>query len=195
MSKTTYEFNGESVIRENFNYAYSPHAKRGSTFRQYQSCVSNFAPENKNEFEYVSIISKKRYGEGTIASAKCAFGKFGAPLIVFTDDMTDDGDGWKLYGLHFEVVAYEGGCNVWHIVPDPSNEKRPIKPTRIGAAEFEILPDELIDICVKFGHKKISITINGNSFDVANEDFPERFNVGITACEGPNEFFEFTIEE
>jgi len=195
VSRTTYRFNKDERDFSDFNYAYSPHAEGRNKFFLYDNCIANFEPERREEFNYVSLITKKKYGIGTRVSTKCVFKKFGAPLIVFTDDMTDEVGGTKLYGLHFEVVAYEGGCNVWHIVPDPENVKRPIKSTKIGNMAFSIEPDEVIDISVGFKSKKISICVNGNSSDVENEDFPENFCVGITACEGANKFYEFEIEE
>lgn len=195
MNKTVYKFNSKEIDLSDFDYAYSPHAIGRNRFMMYNDCVANFEPEKVEDFSYVSIITKKKYGIGVKATAKCAFEKIGAPLIVFTDDMTDEDGGTKLYGLHFEVVAYEGGCNVWHVVPNPENTARPIKSTKIGFAEFEIQPDELITISVEFMKGKIAVDINGNSFEVENSDIPESFNVGVTACEGPNKFYEFTIEE
>ena len=195
MSKKTYRFNKEERDLSDFYYAYSPHAIGRNRFLMYNSCIANFEPERADEFSYVSIITKKRFSEGVRVTTKCAFERFGAPLIVFTDDIADEVGGTKLYGLHFEIVAYEGGCNVWHIVPNPENEKRPIKSTNIGNLNFEIEPDELIGISVLFERKKLSISVNGNTFEVENEDFPENFHVGITACEGPNKFYELLIEE
>jgi len=187
--------NKECEIEESFFYAYSPHARSVKKFELRDSCIANYIEGKADEFSYTSIITRKKYGAGTRVSTKCTFGKFGAPLIVFAEDTEEGRNGMRIYGLHFEVVAYERGFNVWHIVPAYDNAVRPIKSTRIGTMEFDILPDEMIDISVSFGKKKIVLTVNGRSAEIENEDFPETFHTGITACEGPNRFYEFCIEE
>ena len=97
------------------------------------------------------------------------------------------------YGLHFEVVAWERGCNVWHIIPYPERTERPIMPTKILAQSFTIKPDELIDMRVRVEHGRIDIEINGNSFSVENPDIPDSFYIGYTACEGINKLYDMEI--
>ncbi len=185
--------NKDANLEENFFYAYSPHARSVAKFNLHEDHVSNYLDGRPDAFSYISIISKEKYGEGTRVATKCSFGKFGAPLIVFAGELKEGRNDMKLYDLHFEVVAYEGGFNVWHIVPDYDNAVRPIKSTKIAFEEFEILPDELIDIEVVFRKKKIEISINGKQATVEHKDFPETFHVGITGCEGPNKFYELEI--
>ena len=46
---------------------------------------------------------------------RCSFDSFGAPLIVLSDDiLTNDKGEWQ-FGIHYEVVLYEQGINVWEI--------------------------------------------------------------------------------
>ena len=42
----------------------------------------------------------------------CSFEKYGAPLITIANAIGKDENGYPLYGDHFEIVAYESGCNV-----------------------------------------------------------------------------------
>ena len=114
--------------------------------------------------------------------------------MVFSNDISSNDDGSKLYGLHFEVVAYENGCNIWHIIPDPSNTVRPIQTQKIAFAEFKIEENEMIDIGVNFEKGRIVSVINGHEIICENEDIPEEFYVGFTGCEGPNHFYEMIIE-
>lgn len=187
--------NKNTELEKDFFYAYSPHARSVAKFKLQGDYVANYVEGRPEDFSYTSIVTKEKYGEGCRVRTKCTFGKFGAPLIVFAGELKEGRDEMKLYDLHFEVVAYEGGFNVWHIVPDYDNAVRPIRSTKIAFSEFEILPDEMIDIEVKFGRKKIEININGNAATIENEDFPENFHIGITGCEGPNRFYEFEIEK
>ena len=125
--------------------------------------------------------------------AKCFFDKFGAPLIVITDDYKQLEDGTYQYGLHFEVVAYENGCNVWHIVPG-KDEKNLIDVTKVSAIEFPIEDKSIIDMEVTIKEKKLFIRVNNETFVAEHEDIPNQMHVGITACEGINQFYEFGVE-
>ena len=177
-----------------FTYAYSPVCREHARFEFRDGCIANYKEETPEDFSYVSLITKEKCAVGAKVSMKCSFGKFGAPLLVFSNDVSSNDDGSKLYGLHFEVVAYENGCNIWHIVPDPANTERPIRTKKIAFAEFEIVPDEIIEVQVEFQQGGIVSTINGHQLCCQNEDFPEEFYVGITGCEGPNCFYELKIE-
>ena len=174
-----------------FLYAFSPVTKERKHFP---------APENEkitvgynesiDDYDYISAVTKKKFGKGCRATLKCSFDKKGAPLIVFTDDIDEN----SLYGLHFEIVAYEGGYNVWHIVPYPERTERPIKPTKLLFESFEIPNGKEIELAVSFGDRYIEVELEGHIASVSCEDFPENFHVGFTACEGICTFTEFTIE-
>jgi hypothetical protein len=105
-------------------------------------------------------------------------------------DITED----SLYQLHFEAVAYEGGYNVWHILPFPERTERPIKPTKILFEQFSIPNNKEIELSVTFGDKSIEVELEGVKSSVTCEDFPESFHVGFTACEGICIFSEFSLE-
>ena len=183
--------------KQDFMYVSSLTTETHTQFDFEEDCIVNrYNPEISGEwkYDYISLITKERYSEGVKVSAKCSFEKFGAPLIVFTDDITQK-DGRNYYGLHFEVVAYEDGVNVWHIIPSNEDPKKPIKVTLIGQARFHIEAESLIDLKVKIKGKTIDIDVNGHNLSVENKDVPEKMHVGITACEGINRFYTFMIEE
>ncbi len=188
-----YIFNKPETLKD-FEYAYSPVCAEHMLFEQQNGCVANYKEETPEEFAYVSVITKEKYAAGAKISVKCSFGKFGAPLLVFSNDLSSNDDGSKLYGLHFEVVAYENGCNIWHITPDPSNIARPISTKKIAFAEFPIMENEMIEIGVQFEKGRIVSTVNGHEIICENKDIPEEFYVGFTGCEGPNCFYEMIIE-
>lgn len=192
--KKTYSLSDFASVKKDFFYAYSPNCKDYVTFTEEKDCVVNTFNEKINDFDYVSMITLDRFAPGTKVTTHCSFEKFGAPLVVFTDDLGPDAFGRPTYGLHFEVVAFEEGCNVWHIVPAAPGAEKPIKPTKIGLTRFPIADNSIIELTVEFLEKKILITINGNPLEVAHEDLPERFHVGFTACEGINRFYDYTVE-
>ncbi len=195
----TYKFNEAERDLSDFNYAYSFLPKEHKEFDFREDCIANYKEGHPEEFDYVSIITKKKYTAGVTFRAKCSFEKFGAPLIVFTDDVSPDEKGTLIYGLHFEAVAWEGGCNVWHVAPTPGAE-HPIKSSLISFAGFPIEPNEVSEISVTVKKQngrpcRLTVEINGHVFGCENADIPEEFHIGITACEGANKFYEFTIEE
>lgn len=189
--KKEYIFKKNGWDKDDFEYVYSPICNTFGEFIQEDDYIRNFATDGK--FEYISMISKACYKTGTMIYLKCSFDTFGAPLIVLTDDIKSDGK-VKRYDLHFEVVAYEDGFNVWRIVPDPENVARPIKTSKILAKHFKIEDEATSEITLKVEEKRFVIDVNGVKGVIEHDDIPESFNVGFTACEGINRLYEFSIE-
>lgn len=192
--KKEYVLTSPDVIADDFRYVYSPISKDYPIFAFADGAAVNAYHADRGDYDYVSIVTKERYGTGTTATAKCAFDHYGAPLIVLTDDIRTGGDGIDRYGLHFEVVVYENGINVWHIVPWPERTVRPIKPTLIAQRKFTLEDASLIDLSVSVGKKKLLICANGVELIAEHPDVPERFHIGITACENINRFYSFAVE-
>lgn len=195
-----YNFNGKDSHLENFFYAYGPVAKAHKQFTQLEDCLANFVPGDAGHddifaYDYISMVTKEKYGNGVRFSTKCNFVKFGAPLLVFCNDFITDTDSTPIYQEHYEVVAYEDGCNVWRVLPCPERVERPIDATLLGALEFHINPNELIDISFEVQGKQILAEVNGHKITCEHPDVPDEFHVGITACEGHNRFFDFRIED
>ena len=192
---TTYLFDEKNRNFDGLMYAYSPVPKVHREFDLREDCVANYAGEDKDNFNYVSLITKKKYRGTVTVSAVCSFEGTGAPLIVISDDISKAADGHSIYGLHFEVVAYSGGCNIWRIVPAPEKVERPISTTRVAFDSFSIPENTPLDISVTIKGNMLTVCVNGNIFGCTHADIPEEFHVGITACEGPNKFYELIIEE
>ena len=187
-----YIFNDEFRLEDKFIYVSSPASKSKKKFVQKSNCIENTYNDEIKDFDYISIITKEKYDDGVTVKVKCSFDKFGAPLIVITDDYKQLEDGTYQYGLHFEVVAYENGCNVWHIVPG-KDDKNPIDVTKVNAIEFPIGDKSIIDMEVTIKEKKLFIRVNNETFVAEHEDIPNQMHVGITACEGINQFYEFEV--
>ena len=192
--RNNYILNDEFRLEDKFIYVSSPASKSKKKFVQKSNCIENTYNDDIKDFDYVSIITKEKYDDGVTVKAKCSFDKFGAPLIVITDDYKQLEDGTYQYGLHFEVVAYENGCNVWHIVPG-NDDKNPIDVTKVNAIEFSIEDKSMIDMEVTIKEKKLIIRVNDQSFVAEHEDIPGQMHVGITACEGINQFYEFEVSK
>jgi len=195
--KRHYNFSG-GVPADFFNIS-SLTAKSDTRFRVEDGHIVNAYNENIGDYDYISILTSKRYGGKVTMSTRCSFDSFGAPLIVFTDDFRTDETGHNFYGLHFEIVAYENGINIWHIIPAAEGAPRPIKVTKIAFAEFDVEAGKELELTVTVEGKRITARMAGSdgqihTLTVENDDIPERFHVGITACEGINRFASFTVE-
>ncbi len=181
--------------KSDFFYCYGPHAETNKEFIQETDCVRNSFNPDIDYYDYISVITKEKFGVGTKLTTECDFEKFGAPLIVISDDITTDSEGVKRYGLHFEVVAYVSGFNVWHIVPDPANTERPIAPTLVAEGRFPIEEGSRVTLSVEVAENALIIDVNGNKSFVEHHDIPKTFHIGITACEGVNRFYSITVED
>ena len=133
-----FTFDKDLKLEEKFIYVSSPASRSKKKFLRKEDYIENSYNEEIQDFDYISIITKKRYDNGVKVKAKCSFDSFGAPLLVLTDDCRKQGEGQYQYGLHFEIVAYENGCNVWHIVPGKASS--PIEVTKVGSMEFPSKP-------------------------------------------------------
>ena len=93
------------------------------------------------------------------------------------------------------MVAYEEGMNVWHIDAYPERTERPVKTALIASARFKIEEGRKICISLKVCDNALIATVNGVEVKVEHPAVPEEFYAGITACEGINRFYDFSIVE
>ena len=186
-----YEFREGSGFRADFQYAYSPACRTYPEFAQEENCVANRLDNTTGKYEYISMITKKGYAPGAAFSARCSFESYGAPLIVLADGLSDGKDGIARYKSHFEIVAYEGGVNVWHIVPEGGG----VKPENLARKKFPVKAGQILLLTVETGGNGIAVSLGDKRFKLSGISLPARFRAGITACEGINRFYEFTVLE
>lgn len=179
-----------------FMYVYSPIVKIYPTFCCDGNCLYNRFDKEQGDYEYISIVTREKYKKATL-TAVCDFHKYGAPLLVFGNDIAEsvgkDGNRHLFYGVHFEVVAWENGCNIWYLQPYPEREEHPVKPTKILAKSFKINENTPIEISVTVESGKLSGEINGIAFSVEHPEIPGEFHIGYTACEGINKLYKLTL--
>ena len=177
-----------------FFYCYSPQAKCCGVFEREEDCIKNSYNAAVGDYEYTTIMLREKLEAGAIISTECSFEKRGAPLIVISDVLYEK-DGHPYYGEHFEAVAFEEGCNVWHNkLPTEPNYPKALVTHKI---HFEDIPTEnrsRVKLSVKFGDGEMTVTMNGKSFTVHDDEMPREFWFGITGCEGINRFYNLTVE-
>lgn len=193
--KTAYNFGNGKYDPGAFFYAYSPICKEYAIFRQEENCIVNAEGNSTFGYEYISILEKTPHSGTVAVETECLFEKFGAPIIVFTNDLRVDENGHSIYNKHFEVVAYEDGINIWHIVPCPEKVEYPVDPTLLASKKFSIDANSLIQMKVVIEKDCIKAWVNGEYLEVPVDDLPQdTFWVGITACEGINRFYNLIVE-
>jgi len=185
---------GEKNRIENaFMYAYSPVCKEFNEFVFEDNHIQNSFNKDIGGWNHISILTKNRFSSGTIAVAKCSFKSYGAPAIVITDDIFIDKNGKLIYGHYYEVVAYENGVNIWSVQPYPKRLERPIMPTKIGFLNFPVMADSEIELEVKIEKNLIIVKMCNHILEASDSNIPEKFHIGITACEGENKFYKFNL--
>ena len=125
---------------------------------------------------------------------ECDFERRGAPLVVFTDELVER-DGKPYYGEHYEVVAFEEGCNVWHNTP--TGELDPKRALKTCKLHFESIPTpnrSRVTLTVRFLDGGIKVVMNGSEFSLDIPGMPKEFAFGITACEGINRLYSLTVK-
>ena len=193
-----YVFGKGYDVKEDFIYVSSLITETHTQFDSEDDCIVNrYNPAIKGDwkYDYISIVTKEKYAQGVRFSTKCTFEHYGAPLLVFTDDVTAR-DGRNYYGVPFEVVAYDEGVNIWHIMPtDEENSELPIKVKLIGQLQFPIADGTPVDLSARVENGTVYVEINGKTVSATHPDIPQAFHVGVTACEGINRFYHLEIEE
>lgn len=177
-----------------FFYCYSPQAKSNGIFYREDGCIKNAYNAEVGDYEYTTAMLSERLAVGTKIVAECDFERRGAPLIVIAECLFDR-NGARYYGEHFEVVAFEEGCNIWHNTP--SGEENPRKALITNKLHFESIPTpnkSRVRLSVEFCREELKIEMNGVAFSVRAEGMPGEFYLGITACEGINRFYSLAVD-
>lgn len=142
------------------------------------------------DYEYISAVAGERMKLPVRVTVECSFDAFGAPLIVFSETMTEKENGWKEYGEHYEAVLYEGGINMWHIMPRPEGGQ---KVEAVVKAKNTYPAGKKLTMVVDITRDGVVAECEG--FIAKGEcSLPEEMYVGFTACEGINHFTRFEAE-
>ena len=184
-------------LPENFVYAASTIVSYRREFTREAEGLVNERIElvdNKaayRDFEYISVVEKERVQLPVKLEVECSFDAFGAPLIVFSEEMTEKENGWREYGEHYEVVLFESGINIWHITPKKEGGQQ-VKALCKARLPFE---------AGKWEKLTVKLTRDGMEAQAGELTarvecrLPERMYAGFTACEGINHFRYYEREE
>ena len=149
----SYNFSEGSRWEADFSHTYSLVCPSRNSFIQEADAIVNSYNEEMKGHDYISLAHKARFSVGTRTSLVCSFESYGAPLITIANSIGTDANGYALYGDHYEIVAYEGGCNVWYITKAPDGAKRPFLNDCCLRVNFPIEAGSKIELGVATGKR------------------------------------------
>ncbi|MBE6946805.1 MAG: hypothetical protein E7454_00940 [Ruminococcaceae bacterium] len=161
-------------------------------FTQREKCIAGIAnPTHKEGFDNISLISKEKYGVGVTATLHCSFVGDGCPEIILVEQPRTDPDGAVRYDHCFEVVLWQNGINVWRYHPV---DGKCVCHQRLGLT-YSVPQNTVHELTVTVKEDQLLINLNGQKTLLRTEDLPEKFYIGVTACEGEVELYDFTVRE
>ena len=175
---------------EEFRYVYSSRFTPTPLMKQEEDCIVNGIDASTGEFDYVSMVAEKKYTTGARLETRCSFEAYGAPLIVLSDEFYKGENGKWYFGVHYEIVLYEGGINVWRL----NLNKDVMEWDNLMRLKFPVTPKEVHTLKVHVLEKALDIKTEGAHVVLRVDDLPSEFRAGITACEGINRFYTYSIE-
>ncbi len=140
---------------------------------------------------YASQIWHEKFEAKAEISCTMSFDHLMAPLIVIAPTLGKDDKGRLEYREHHEIVLYNEGINVWHYTFDNGPKWHLAAFLR---APFAAKERHTLRITVE-RRREVQLTIEcgGHVFGYQDEYLTDSFYAGITACEGKNRFYDFSV--
>jgi GNAT superfamily N-acetyltransferase len=183
-----YSFARDAWSPNDFIYAASAKYDYRMPFDQREDCIAN--QMHGDDFAYISMLTRQRFSGSLHVASQLSFDHYGAPLIVITDDLSPQDTGKFQVGRHWEVVAYEGGINVWELSLVHGN----VVPCKLAHARFTVPSGQPLLLEVAVDDHSLTVSLEGHRLTAEGVDLPDFFHVGITACEGINRFWSLDID-
>ena len=186
------DFRNAQWKNEPFVTAYTFRFTETPEFTQLEDCVTTRVnPQHREGFDNISLLTAERYSAGVEATLSCAFEGLGCPEIILVEKLENCEDGVLRYGPCFEVVLYKDGINVWRHFRD---DGRCHWHKRLGV-KFPVSENEKHILCVRVSENALLIDVDGQKIELRTEDLPEKFHIGLTACEGIVRLYEMSVQE
>jgi len=185
------QFSKNAWNMDGLTYAYSYRFEQTPVFAQLEDCVQNRKNENTRQgFDNLSLVTTQKYGPQTRITTRCAFDKYGAPLILLAQELESDSRGVARYGNYVEIVLYENGINVWHLWMQDGK----VTWKKQMSVEFPVSAVEPHTLSVLVGEDTLQIQADDRKMFLRMPQIYSSWHAGITACEGINRFYDLQIE-
>ena len=193
------EFGKDKWQPEAWQIVRSPRWLDVSHWEQFDDHIANYVPadlrpedmqmgRDRTGESYISMLLKEEIFGNSRITTRCAFDGRMAPLLVFARELGE------VHHEHLEVVLYDRGVNLWHHFycdGKPSWKLVSFMDMDLAIGDIHELSAELL-----FTGKGrfLLMSCNGQSFGCRiADDWPEKYYVGFTGCEGRNRFYDFTL--
>jgi hypothetical protein len=144
--------------------------------------------ENQNKLFISKLLNHKLSGTSEISSTM-SWDKNYAPLIVIASAPESVQAGLPFSRNYIEVVIYEKGINIWqHFYKDG---KQSYKKVAWIDCSFKAKKKYKLEVSVRA--KELYVKVGNYNLGVNGMEIPENYYVGITACEGINRFYDFSV--
>lgn len=177
---------------EKFQTVRSPRWQLCSSWIQESDGITNQMPEDPADEGgmYISLLCKQPLQGDVRVETECSFVSRMAPLIVLSRELLTE------HREHLEIVMYDRGINLWHHLyhnSKPSWKLLAFQDHPLAAGEKYTLVTEVRNLPRgRFLYMGIGDVEFGCRLP---DDWPETFYAGITACEGSNKFYSFTLDD
>jgi hypothetical protein len=147
--------------------------------------------EHKEGFDNISMLTKEKVSAGVTATLRCSFDDIGCPEIIIVPETELCPDGEVRYGACFEVVLWKNGINVWRHFRE--EDGRCHWHLRLGDT-FNVTEGDIHTLTVNVEEYYLNIDVDGHKIRLRVEDIPEKFYIGLTACEGIVRLYDYKVE-
>ena len=169
-----------------------------SEWKQNKDNISNTVPDGRkledvlkdNQFQlFISkLFNHKLSGKSEISSTM-SWDKDYAPLIVIASTPETVEAGLPYSRDYIEVVIYNKGINIWqHFYKDGKQSYK-----KIAWVECDFKAKKKYKLEVSVRSQELFVKVGDHNMGVRGIDIPENYYVGITACEGINKFYDFSV--
>ena len=139
---------------------------------------------------FTSMVLKKKWHGDFHISAGMAFTDRMAPEVSLASNLGIDAQGRPEYEKRMEVVLFDQGINVWLL--DKVNGKTTWIKT--AYAQFPLQKNTPYQLQVTRKGKQLTIAVGDHIFGYYEASLPDDLYVGVTACEGINRLYNFSIK-
>lgn len=178
----------------------TPYSKMHGVWEQNGDNISNkilpegtIIIENKSEKEYedfATMLYKQKLSGDVEVSSTMSWDEKQAPLIVFAEEPQKAEASLPFSRNYVEVVLYYKGINVWeHSYKDGKQGYK-----RLAWIESPFNAKTKYKLEIKIKGQELFIRVGDKTLGCLAEGLPKEFYAGITACEGVNRFYDFSIK-
>ena len=189
-----YVFKKDGWSMDGLTYAYSIRFAPMPEFNQQEDYIENIpAPQSRDGYSYVSLVSEEKLRPNAKISTHCAFslnkGK-AAPLFILSKELMEK-DGSFYYGDYLEVVLHANGINVWTLWMEDGD----VKIRNLLRVRMPVATDEIHDFALEVQKDRFVINMDGHVVELYCDEIFDSFHLGITGCEGHCRFYDLEIEQ